>query len=581
MKYELGKSYDFWVTGIRDRRIMLRNAQNETFSVSAYDYQADWDWSSPKVPVSMMRCYVNKVWDGGLSLQQDKEVILSYLYPEAKNEEAKMHTFVVEELKTINDTLFLVVRDAFGLNHLFKPSKTQESLQPGDELELMVTGIVVKEQNKSRLKLESVDRVKIETKVVDKQPDFDNPVGEFGEEGDKREFKSTIAYPAGATEIDIDTQMKVILRTIAGFQNAQGGTLYIGVNDNGNPIGIENEFALLNLSENDDPNKYKEDVDGYQNKLRSCIQRHLGHVAEDYVTINFLRRGKHTVCEVECQPSDFIIWYDGFMPYKRMGNRTILLRQEAIVKLIFDKSGYSRPENMKYKPTKAKDADGDGLPDDDTPDIITSKVPSDEKIEQVKLQPLGMQKEGRGSYYINLFKNGEWSWSKERPTDKNLEYCLPINAPAREKNVVLVYADGRVNKVNANSLHKRQENRKYQNGRRNDGVKLAKAFSATDHDLLACFSEKDGHEWVKAHYLSHISAHDTLLPMGNVVINTKDANTEMKDIGFVSARHGHRVSALMKTENQTSSSLGFQIDDPENKKLEFAVQNLRAVSDVI
>ncbi len=58
----------------------------------------------------------------------------------------------------------------------------------------------------------------------------------YGSENQFVEFKSSIVYPARKSaadkvDADPDRQQHVILRTIAGFMNASGGTLYIGVND--------------------------------------------------------------------------------------------------------------------------------------------------------------------------------------------------------------------------------------------------------------------------------------------------------------------------------------------------------------
>ena len=46
----------------------------------------------------------------------------------------------------------------------------------------------------------------------------------FGVENNVTEFKASIVYPAGTIKPDIDGQMKIILQTIAGFQNSQGRT---------------------------------------------------------------------------------------------------------------------------------------------------------------------------------------------------------------------------------------------------------------------------------------------------------------------------------------------------------------------
>lgn len=73
----------------------------------------------------------------------------------------------------------------------------------------------------------------------------------YGSENQFVEFKSSIVYPARrhpseAVEADIDRQLKVILRTVAGFLNASGGTLYIGVNDHTHTeVGLFNDFEYF------------------------------------------------------------------------------------------------------------------------------------------------------------------------------------------------------------------------------------------------------------------------------------------------------------------------------------------------
>ena len=64
------------------------------------------------------------------------------------------------------------------------------------------------------------------------------------------------------------------LQWICGFANAQGGTLYIGKDDNGNPIGLNNAKRLLE----DLPNKIKDsmgiiaDVNYYENNGDDYIE---------------------------------------------------------------------------------------------------------------------------------------------------------------------------------------------------------------------------------------------------------------------------------------------------------------------
>lgn len=575
--YKVGEFYNFWVKGLNGRIIMLEDENHDKFYVSAYDFQTEWDWASPKVPVQVLSCYVKGIGIGNkISLSQNRELLLKALYQEADRKEVTTGTFIVESIKQLGESLYYVITDAYGLQHKYRPKKKLE-VQSGDEIELDIVSIKCNGQKSSlELRLHNVSTV-TSSAVVD-----DSNTGEFGEETNVKEFKSTIIYPAGATDADIDTQMAVIVKTIAGFMNANGGTLYIGVNDNGDAIGIENEYVLLNSSTKD-KHKYQMNKDGYENKIRSSMNYFLNPVAQDYVELTFSTHNEHTVCCVDVKPSNSVIWFDGTDAFKRVGNRTSHLRSDAIVKLVFDKAGISRPVAMQSEPVKVDKID-DVMPDkEDVNPIEAESATEVVKVNPpIKIQTKGMIKQGRGSYYINLFGNGDWSWSKEIPSDNDLEFCVPINAPTKTRNIIMVYADGCVNRVSANMLKEKKENKRYSNGRRNDGIELKKVFSATENDLLACYSLQNGHPFIKVHPVCHVSLHNDMHLNGNRLINTVGMNdVKMEDICFVPSQHYLRVSALEKTENQKASSLGFQMDLPKNATRFSQVEaTLRSLCDI-
>lgn len=588
--YKVGEYYNFWVTGIGNHRIYLKDENGDTFSVYAYDFQTEWDWASPQVPVNILKCYVKEVSDSGnLVLQQSRDILLIVLYPEAHRGEEKRDVFIVDSLKTIGHTIYYVVVDVYGIQHMYRPSAGHEGLQPGDEVELIVKGICEKENNRSYLIFEEVVAAE---QLRDVTIQYDNTqslaesdgavttVGKFGEETDKVEFKSTIVYPAGATAADIDTQMHVILRTVAGFLNAKGGKLYIGVNDNGDAVGIEQEFCMLNSSAKD-KNTYQENKDGYENKLRSGINFHLGPVAEDYVAVTFLEEDGHVVCLLEVKPSQSVIWYDQRDAYKRIGNRTSHLRSEAIVKLVLDKASLPRPAVLQIEPTPVN-SEEEILPSDVLSDS-EEEVPVVRKVEKpATIKFIGEETQGHGSFYMNMFSNGEWSWSKTMPTDPDVEFCIPINSPASKNNLIMVYEDGCVNRVDAYHLHlAKQEGKRYMNGRRGDGVRLVKVFHAKAEDLLACFSVQHGHDFVKVHSVAHVAQHENMGLKGIRVINTTGLDGITKaEICFVAAEHDQRISALKKTEHQLSNSLGLQMDLPKNAKFMRVKETLETLCDV-
>ncbi|WP_332913332.1 ATP-binding protein [Algoriphagus boritolerans] len=59
----------------------------------------------------------------------------------------------------------------------------------------------------------------------------------LGREDKNQEFKSSIIFTAETSSANPELQQLTILKTIAGFLNASGGNLYIGVNDEGNVVG--------------------------------------------------------------------------------------------------------------------------------------------------------------------------------------------------------------------------------------------------------------------------------------------------------------------------------------------------------
>jgi len=588
MNYELEKIYDFKVTRISGSRIFLEDEDGSQFFVHGYDFQTEWDAASPQVPMKL-KCYVHDIEESGdLKLYQSRLDTLKALYPAACLEQPKESLFVISRLRqTEAGELLFVVSDAYGLTHLYKPTDEQKSMQPGDEIKLTVIKILEKDHNRSSLLFKrNRDDGTVTTPIAQVVGTADETgeethVGEFGEEGPKREFKSTIVYPASATGADIDTQIQVIVKTVAGFMNADGGTLFIGVNDCGDAVGIEAEYALLNSSAKD-KKQYKENTDGYETKIRCAIKYYLSAVAIDYIKISFSKHGIHTVCTIEVNPSNSIIWFKECEAYKRLGNSTSHLRSTLIEKLVIDKHSMY-PAMYPVKPTLVKDEDTAQQNETEEYDNIVDDTTGEKLATPATIQKIGDKRKGKGSFYMNMFSDGKWSWSKDMPTDEDLEFCIPINSPASKRSLMMVYEDGCVNKVDAYHLHSERsvEGRRYANGRRNDGVKLVKAFAAQEDDLLACFCIQNGHEFVKVHPVKHVTTHDTMSLKGNILINKTFPGVTDASINFVDAQHSQRVSALTKTENQTANSLGWQMDVSRYANLIRVRDTLRSVCDVV
>lgn len=60
-----------------------------------------------------------------------------------------------------------------------------------------------------------------------------------GEEDEETEYKTSLVFTAGSSKPNPERQMDEILRNIDSLLNTRGGTLYVGVSDNGHGVGLE------------------------------------------------------------------------------------------------------------------------------------------------------------------------------------------------------------------------------------------------------------------------------------------------------------------------------------------------------
>ena len=104
----------------------------------------------------------------------------------------------------------------------------------------------------------------------------------------------------------------VVIKTIAGFLNTHGGTLIVGIKDDGTPIGI--------------------DVDGFANEdkmsrhLTNLVNNKIGKNASSSMRISFNDHQGNRVLVVRCEKSAAPVYVkEGEVFYIRTGNATSAL----------------------------------------------------------------------------------------------------------------------------------------------------------------------------------------------------------------------------------------------------------------
>jgi hypothetical protein len=108
-----------------------------------------------------------------------------------------------------------------------------------------------------------------------------------GGEGAQVEFKSTARFNRHTGQRDEKLE-RVIAKTVCGFLNAEGGVLLIGVDDDGNALGLDEDLALMKHP----------DVDRYELWLRDMLVAAVGARATASVRVSFERVGEQQVCLV-------------------------------------------------------------------------------------------------------------------------------------------------------------------------------------------------------------------------------------------------------------------------------------------
>ena len=122
------------------------------------------------------------------------------------------------------------------------------------------------------------------------------------------------------------------LKWICGFANAQGGEIYIGVDDTGKVVGVQNGKRLLE----EIPNK---------------IQTNLGFLAD----VNLLSKNGLDYIEIIVSPSSYPVSYKGEYHF-RSGSTKQILRGVALTEFISSKTGI-RWEDSVIEGVTAEDLD--------------------------------------------------------------------------------------------------------------------------------------------------------------------------------------------------------------------------------
>lgn len=149
------------------------------------------------------------------------------------------------------------------------------------------------------------------------------------EEGESKyvEFKSSLRYDYRQKSTNKELEL-VILKSIVGFMNAKGGKLIIGVDDDRNILGLENDYISLR----------QKNKDGFELKIFQLITEYIGSQASFKTNVSFYKFDGKEICLIDVEQSFSPIYLSKGKSepvfYVRRGNSTYPLSIKDAVEYI-------------------------------------------------------------------------------------------------------------------------------------------------------------------------------------------------------------------------------------------------------
>ena len=141
------------------------------------------------------------------------------------------------------------------------------------------------------------------------------------------EFKSTARVPL-KSDIPEKVINEGVIKTVAAFMNTEGGTLGIGISDDGDILGLQPDLEFKN-----------QDLDSYHNWLSTLFMNTVGEAnVAQFVKIRFETADDKVVCLVDVEKVNKAVFADTIKGkevfYIRVGNTTRVLSGSEMINYI-------------------------------------------------------------------------------------------------------------------------------------------------------------------------------------------------------------------------------------------------------
>ncbi len=301
----------------------------------------------------------------------------------------------------------------------------------------------------------------------------------FGHEDQHTEFKSSLVFPAdNSMRPDLKAQTIEIMKVICGFLNAEGGTLYLGVNNEGVACGLEDDM----------PHFKGNSMDSFDLHVRNHIFKLMGAEANARIKVSYPDAGKKTVYAIEIQPSPYPVKLNNIC-YVRQGSSTWPILGQELERFLERRAQevqtLTAPVPLVVETEPQPEPEVPAPVEEQAPAKPTLDYRDDTTIHTSKIRPNAVHswEEGYGeetARFLHLLPKEEYMLTDEECWDDTL-LTLAIHNDEADGYMVMVYESGCVVKTPMNELLDKAERQKY---KRCNSEKLVFACPCTPKDAL-------------------------------------------------------------------------------------------------
>lgn len=398
----------------------------------------------------------------------------------------------------------------------------------------------------------------------------------LGEESQTIEFKSSLVTPAGTLHPDEKKQKRHIMERLCGMLNTDGGTLYIGVNNQGIAAGLDSDMKYFQeqcRGPQDDP------TDKFLNCFDEAAYTILGTQPAQYIVSRKLTEiDGRTVFKIDVKQcpdpvsvsGHYFVRYGATTREVKSANEIRQIREKRIKLGIYKEESYN-PQNEADSVIAIETA----KVVQDTSNIATSVSHAVNTVNQTTIKQPEQKSAAKEStiatsqYRLNeindwsesfvpfegllyLLPKSQYQYSPENIwKDEEAQQTIAIYSHELSGYMVIVYESGRAMKVPIKNIVDKDASQIY---KRYDGENVVFACPCHADDALMMVCDQYGKKLIRVEHLSNI-VEDSLQGKGEVLFTGEINGVIQCDI-----IPADKIGAMNKLVDRGSRNVGDDID---------------------